>query len=190
MDKTPCSFTGYRPKSFPWKYDETAPGCILLKEVLAAQISALPERGVTDWLSGMAQGVDLWCAQIVLDLRQKNPVLKLRCILPHEGQADRWSDSARERYCSILQQADSVDYVRRQNYDGCMIDRNHRLACCWLFSTECGAAAPGQQSAMPGSWAGKSSALTPSPELSRANRHKTFVQNVENYRTVDFLTER
>ena len=127
MDKTACSFTGYRPKSFPWKYDETAPGCILLKEVLAAQISALPERGVTDWLSGMAQGVDPWCAQIVLDLRQKNPVLKLRCILPHEGQADRWSDSARERYCSILQQADSVDYVRRQNYDGCMIDRNHRL---------------------------------------------------------------
>ena len=127
MDKTACSFTGHQPKSFPWKYDETAPGCILLKEVLAAQISALPERGVTDWLSGMAQGVDLWCAQIVLDLGQKNPALKLRCVLPYGGQADRWSDSARERYHSILKQADSVDYVSRQYYDGCMIDRNHRL---------------------------------------------------------------
>ena len=65
MIETACAFTGHRPKSFPWGYDESAPGCILLKEVLAAQISALAERGVTDWLSGMAQGTDLWCAQIV-----------------------------------------------------------------------------------------------------------------------------
>ena len=85
MDKTACAFTGHRPKSFPWKYDENAPDCILLKEVLAEQIAALAERGVTDWLCGMALGVDLWCAQIILDLRQKNPALKLRCILPHEG---------------------------------------------------------------------------------------------------------
>lgn len=127
MDKAACAFTGHRPKSFPWKYDETAPGCILLKEVLTAQISALAERGVTDWLCGMAQGVDIWCAQIVIEMKQKNPALKLRCILPHEGQEDKWSDSARERYHSILKQADSVDYVSHQYYDGCMIDRNHRL---------------------------------------------------------------
>ena len=127
MVEIACAFTGHRPKSFPWGYDESAPDCVLLKEVLAAQIISLVEQGVTDFLSGMAQGTDLWCAQIVLDLRKKNPALKLRCILPHEGQAGGWSDSARERYCSILKQADSVDYVSLQYYDGCMIERNHRL---------------------------------------------------------------
>ena len=60
-------------------------------------------------------------------MREKNFALKLHCILPYEGQADRWSDSARERYHSILKQAESVEYVSRQYYDGCMIDRNHRL---------------------------------------------------------------
>ena len=60
-------------------------------------------------------------------MREKNPALKLHCVLPHEGQADRWSDSARERYHSILKQANSVDYVSRQYYDDCMIDRNYRL---------------------------------------------------------------
>ncbi len=35
--------------------------------------------------------------------------------------------SARERYYSILKQADSVAYVNHKYYDGCMIDRNHRL---------------------------------------------------------------
>ena len=86
MKTTTCAFTGHRPKSFPWGYDESAPDCVLLKEVLAAQISALAERGITDFLSGMAQGVDLWCAQIVLDLKKKYPSLKLHAILPCEEQ--------------------------------------------------------------------------------------------------------
>ena len=122
-----CAFTGHRPKSFPWKYDETASGCILLKEVLTKQIMTLADNGVTDWFSGMALGVDLWCAQIVLDLQKENPALKLHCVLPYDGQADKWSDSARERYHSILKQADSIDYVSCSYYSGCMIDRNHRL---------------------------------------------------------------
>ena len=92
-----CAITGHRPKSFPWKYDEAAPGCILLKEVLTEQITALIDRGVTDWFSGMALGTDHYCAQIVLDLRKGNPALRLHCVLPCAGQADSWSDSAREQ---------------------------------------------------------------------------------------------
>ena len=29
-----CAFTGHRPKSFPWKYNEADRECVLLKEVL------------------------------------------------------------------------------------------------------------------------------------------------------------
>ena len=47
--------------------------------------------------------------------------------LPHEGQADKWSDSAQERYQLILKEADSIEYVSHEYYDGCMLDRNHRL---------------------------------------------------------------
>ena len=127
MERTACAFTGHRPKSFPWKYDETDRNCILLKEVLAAQIAVLADSGVTDWHSGMALGVDCWASEIVLTLREKNPALKLHCILPYEGQADRWSKSAQERYHAILERADSVTYTSREYYDGCLIDRNHRL---------------------------------------------------------------
>ena len=35
--------------------------------------------------------------------------------------------SARNRYDAILNQADSVTYVSRQYYDGCMLDRNRKL---------------------------------------------------------------
>ena len=60
-------------------------------------------------------------------MREKNYALKLHCVLPHEGQADKWSSSAQERYHSILNRADSVTYVSREYYDGCMIERNHQL---------------------------------------------------------------
>ena len=85
------------------------------------------ENGVMDFYSGGADGVDCWASLIVLELRQKNPALKLHLILPHEGQADRWSEPAQERYHWILEQADSVEYVSQEYYEGCMLDRNHRL---------------------------------------------------------------
>lgn len=122
-----CAFTGHRPKSFPWKYNEAAPGCVLLKEVLAKQIKLLADRGVTDWLSGMAQGVDLWCAQIVLDLRKENPALKLHCVLPCRGQESKWAASAQERYRSILAQANEVIYVGKEYSQDCMLERNRWL---------------------------------------------------------------
>ena len=122
-----CAFTGHRPHKFPWKDNEADPRCIALKETLAEQIAMLARAGVTEYFTGGADGVDCWAAEIVLTMREKNPALKLHCLLPHEGQADRWRDSAQERYHSILERANSVDYVSRQYYDGCMIDRNHRL---------------------------------------------------------------
>ena len=122
-----CAFTGHRPHKFPWKDNETDPRCAALKETLAEQITTLAGAGVMEYFTGGADGVDCWAAEIILTMREKNPALKLRCVLPYEGQADKWSDSARERYHAILQRADSVDYVSRQYYDGCLIDRNHRL---------------------------------------------------------------
>ncbi len=127
MKRKTCSFTGHRPNKLPWRDNENSEGCLRLKKVLVSQITMLVESGVTDFLSGMAEGTDVYCAEIVLALREKNPALKLHCVLPHEGQADKWSDSARERYHAILKQADSVEYISREYYDGCMIDRNHRL---------------------------------------------------------------
>lgn len=86
MDNITCAFTGHRPKNFPWRYDENARDCVLLKEVLAGQVMALADRGVTDWLSGMAQGTDLWCAQIVLGLKEKIQLCAFTASFPVSGR--------------------------------------------------------------------------------------------------------
>ncbi len=122
-----CAFTGHRPHKFPWKYNEDDERCIALKMALAEQITTLADAGVTDFYSGGADGVDCWAALVVLGLRKKNPVLRLHCILPFGGQADKWNQSAQERYHTILKEANSVEYVSHEYYNGCMLDRNHRL---------------------------------------------------------------
>ena len=81
----------------------------------------------SQFLSGMAEGVDTWAALSVLELREKNPAIKLHCILPCTSQAEKWSASSRDRYRSILELADSIVYVSRDSHKNCMLDRNRFL---------------------------------------------------------------
>lgn len=127
MNRTSCAFAGHRPCKFPWKYDETDNRCVALKAVLTEQIRLLVNAGVTQFLSGMAEATDTWAALAVLVLREKNPKLKLHCILPCKGQAEKWSVSSRDLYYSILEQADSIVYVSRDYHRDCMLRRNRFL---------------------------------------------------------------
>ncbi len=135
MIKRCCAFTGHRPKKFPWGYDEADVRCVALKKALTEQIAKLVDAGYTDFLSGMAEGTDTWTALAVLAFKKENPALRLHCVLPCEGQADKWSASAQELYFSILEQADSVVYVSREYSKDCMLKRNRYLvdhASCLL----------------------------------------------------------
>ena len=122
-----CAFTGHRPNKLPWRYDEKDARCLALKEVLAEQIAALAGAGFTQFLSGMAEATDTWSALAVLSLREKNPAIKLHCILPCTAQAEKWSASSRDLYRSILERADSIVYVSRDYHKNCMLDRNRFL---------------------------------------------------------------
>ena len=95
MERIGCAFTGHRPHKFPWRYNEADGRCVALKVALADQIVALVETGITDFYSGGADGVDCWAALIILELKKKNPALRLHCILPHEGPPAPWSWTAK-----------------------------------------------------------------------------------------------
>lgn len=127
MELKSCAFTGHRPRKFPWRYNEADNRCVALKNALAGEIAKLVDTGYTDFFSGMAEGTDVWAAMAVLALKKENPALRLHCVLPCEGQADGWSALARERYFSILEQADEVMYVSREYHKGCMLERNRYL---------------------------------------------------------------
>ncbi len=124
MDKKIC-FTGHRPKGLPWGYDETRDSCIEFKKVVTSIIENAILMGYTYFISGMALGVDMICAEIVLELKNKYNNIILECAIPCLNQEKRWTLVEQERYKTILSTADIVHYVSdKEYYDTCMNDRN------------------------------------------------------------------
>ena len=126
MDIQAVAFSGHRPRKFPWKYDETAPDCVALKQTLRENVEKFIRQGIIHYLSGMAEGTDIWAAEAVLAAREANKKIKLHCVLPCVSQSDKWSAASRERYRSILNLADGV-YVNREYRRDCMLERDRFL---------------------------------------------------------------
>ena len=68
-----CAFTGHRPSNFSFGYDEEHPDCCKIKAIMATQVVSLIQNGVTTFLTGMALGVDIWGAEIVLACKKTIP---------------------------------------------------------------------------------------------------------------------
>lgn len=94
-----CCFTGHRPEKL--KLSEQKLAALLETEIKRAIAS-----GFTTYITGMAKGVDLIAAEIVLRLRERDDRLKLICALPHPGFGQHWGGEWTERFQRVLAQAD------------------------------------------------------------------------------------
>lgn len=63
-----CCFTGPRPKNYPWGRDKECEAKI--EEKLKIAVQEAVKRGYRHFISGMAAGIDLLSAKIVLQLRE------------------------------------------------------------------------------------------------------------------------
>lgn len=124
-----CCFTGQKPQRFAFGFDEESEDCILLKLKLLAQIQEMRKKGVTTFLTGMAMGVDIWAAELVLELKAELPQENIRLIgvIPHEGQANKWSPNYRDRYFNILAQATEAVLISSEYTKGCIFARNRYI---------------------------------------------------------------
>ena len=127
--KMACCFTGHRPAKLPWRYDESNTACKKLKKELAFWITKLIEFGVTDFYTGMAMGVDIWAAEIVLGLKKKyrDRTIRLTAVIPFEGQQNKWTGEWKKRYSDILKAADSKIVLQQQYTRGCLHARNRYM---------------------------------------------------------------
>ena len=112
-----CCFTGHRPEKL-----EGDPAFV--KSLLKAAIEYAIKQGLTTFISGMARGVDMWAAQIVLEKREENKDIKLICASPFEGFEKRWSKEDIDTYRDIISKADYVKYVSLKYSPSCFQVRN------------------------------------------------------------------
>ena len=112
-----CGFTGHRPEKLNTSEKE-------VKAALRKQIDQAVHDGFTVFITGMARGVDLWAAEIVLDLRKRNKEIRLICAIPHDGFEARWSPSWHELYQYVLAEADLTRVISKGYHTGVYQVRN------------------------------------------------------------------
>ena len=122
-----CSFTGHRPDKFNFKYNENDVECIMLKSKLIQEIERLYFQGFKLFLTGCAMGVDIWCAEIVLDLKRKFNDIELYCIIPFEKQSEKWKQEYKLRYNYILENCTRQILLQKEYTKDCYLKRNKFL---------------------------------------------------------------
>lgn len=122
-----CCFTGHRPEKLSWPEKEVIVW-------LEAEIRKAIDDGFVTFISGMARGVDIWAAEIVLRLRDEGQPIHLICASPFEGFEKSWSEDWKQRYDEILCRADYVKFVSNGYSRACfqirnewMVDRSARV---------------------------------------------------------------
>ena len=97
-------FTGHRPEKL------NQPERVVKKWLEAAIRQAIAD-GKNVFISGMARGVDIWAAEIVLRLRDEGQDIKLICASPYKGFERGWSAAWQERYNAVMAAADLVRFI-------------------------------------------------------------------------------
>jgi len=122
-----CCFTGHRAAKLPWRYDESDPRCVRLKEKISDAAEALYFSGVRHYICGMANGCDLYFCEAAIALRAEHPEIKIEAAVPYEGQADGWPAEQKRRWFRLLSDCDFQTLVCRSYTPDCMTRRNHYM---------------------------------------------------------------
>jgi len=115
-----CAFTGHR------KIEERYRGRI--EDLLLRAISFAYSEGCRTFITGGALGFDTLAAREVIRFRLSHPDARLLIVIPCKNQSESWSSSQISLYEYTLINADEVEYIADIYTDGCMKERNQRLA--------------------------------------------------------------
>ena len=124
-----CCFTGHRPQNLPWGKHEEDLGCRKTREALALAIEYAYQDGYRFFYCGMARGIDLMAAELVLHSKQFHPDIMLIAAVPCPGQTKGWSMAEIQRYCDILEQCRSehIQILSPSHTAQCMMERNRYM---------------------------------------------------------------
>ena len=110
-------FTGHRPEKLTRNEK-------VIKKDLEREIRQAVADGLNVFITGMARGVDIWAAQIVLQLRGEGYGVRLICACPYDGFESGWSQEWQRQYKEILSAADFVKYICEGYSRSCFQIRN------------------------------------------------------------------
>ncbi len=122
-----CAFTGYRPQTKPFGFDEADPRCVDFKGRLANTIQMLIDKGYKHFISDGAMGFDMYAAEAVVDFRKNNPEIILEMVSPYDAHASEWPPDLQARYDKLFALADIITATGHEFTKGVFFARNRYL---------------------------------------------------------------
>lgn len=98
----------------------------MLYDALKTEMHRLINSGVMYFQTGMAQGIDLMCGEIVLELKEVFDI-HLFCVIPCENQCYGWNEEDIVLYNRLLRESTDIIYTSKEYSKGCMMKRNRYL---------------------------------------------------------------
>jgi len=121
-----CCFTGHREEKFSF-HNIRDPGFARAIHALEDAMALALRLGCTHFLSGMCEGWDLWCAELVLRIREIRPEVTLEAVVPFVGQEHSWPADTQDYYRDMLAQAQMATVLHDRYRRGCYHERNRFL---------------------------------------------------------------
>ncbi len=118
-----CSFTGHRPNKLKGYNPEDNKE--LLWRIYKEVEDHIDNKGVTTFISGMALGVDMWAAKMILRVKRYNPEIKLICAIPCANHSLKWNKKLQKEYNRILHVADKVVHVSTEEYKAYLMQKRN-----------------------------------------------------------------
>ena len=119
-----CCVTGHRPKGFPFPRDNENLIYMNYCLTLYDKVKELIFEGADEFISGMAEGVDVDFANIVLLLRDEYYNIKLEAALPYPPRQHKKITEYIQDFESILINCDKKTIISNNYSQGCMQKRN------------------------------------------------------------------
>ena len=114
-----CAFTGHR--TIEVRHREG------IADLLLRAINYAYNEGCRTFITGGALGFDTLAAKEIIRFRMSHPDVTLKIVIPFRTQSESWSDTQISVYEYTLANANEVEYVADEYFDGCMRMRNQRL---------------------------------------------------------------
>lgn len=127
MRNNTCCFSGNRSDKLPWRDNENDEMCLEIIDKTRELIKQAIADGYEYFITGMAIGYDMICAEIVIELKNEYPHIKLIGAIPCRNQEKYWTIRNKERYQNILQHLSTYIVLSREYNSKCIERRNQYM---------------------------------------------------------------
>ena len=154
--ETTCCFTGPRSPRLPMNGNEFSAEIAELKTNIRSAVLNAYSEGFRFFMNGLAEGFDLFAAEIVIELKSKLEGIALVAVLPYSGAPNSHSSAINKRMEAVIQNADAVVSLSENYVPGCehlrnkyMVDNSTRIigyynglsggtSHCWNYAAKKG----------------------------------------------------